>query len=107
VATDEWSPQVATKADRWEAVRLVNTALARVGHPARLSCLTGPWVVRTPTGGARLADSLTEVWRHCRDVHPLADDALAALAPASTASVAGAVHAAAAAVLGHSTDPDG
>ena len=59
VARDEWTPAVATRADRWEATRLMNNALAAGSHPSRIAYISGVWVVRGRTGAALLADTLT------------------------------------------------
>ena len=99
VATDEWSPLVATWRDRWEATRVVNAALAAGEHPVRVLCVSGGWAVRASTGATLLANSLTEVWRHCRAAGAVPHETLRTLEVSARSPVAGAVSAAAASVV--------
>lgn len=97
--TDEWSSLLATRHDGWEATRLINAALATGGHPARLTCLSGPWVVRSHTGVSLVAECLSEVWQHCRTAGAIPEETLTALEMHSRSPVATAVRDAAASVL--------
>ena len=63
VAVDEWSPHLAGRRDRWEATRLVNDVLRASGHPARVSCAGGPFVVSSGTGRSMVVDTASELWR--------------------------------------------
>jgi hypothetical protein len=99
VATDEWSPLVATLRDRWEATRVVNAVLAACAHPARVVCLSGGWTVRASTGATLLAESLTDVWQHCLTAGAIPQETLRTLEVSARSPVACAVHAAAASVV--------
>ena len=75
-ATDEWSGVLATRRARWEATRTVNAVLVRVGHPSRVDSGTGPWMVQSRTGGAVVADTITDLWRRLSALRPISMEAL-------------------------------
>ncbi len=91
VATDPWSGLLATRRARWEATRTVNDVLRRAGHPGRVDVGSGPWVVRSGTGAAVLADTVTDVWRQLVAVRPIDEAHLAHPDDATTSPVALAV----------------
>ncbi|KQX66125.1 hypothetical protein [Angustibacter sp. Root456] len=91
MATDPWSGVLATRRARWEATRTVNDVLRRAGHPARVDVGSGPWVVRSGTGAAALADTVTDVWRRLVAVRPIDEAHLADPGDASRSPVVLAV----------------
>lgn len=63
VATDDWSAVFSTGRARWEAARIVNGVLSRSGHPARVTCSIGAWVVRSGTGRSVVVDTAGQLWQ--------------------------------------------
>ncbi len=104
VDTDEWSVALAGRRARWEAARLVNRVLEESGHPARVSCGAGSFVVRSPTGRSVLADTAGQLWRALSTMPgpPLRPGAVLDRAPRTPVAeaVAAAARAAAAAITG-------
>jgi hypothetical protein len=47
---------------------VVNDLLTTAGHPARVSCASGAWVVRSATGAATVVDTVSELWEAVRGV---------------------------------------
>lgn len=90
-STDDWSDLVATRRSRWEASRLVNEALVRSGHPGRVTCATGPWVVSSGTGKSVLADTLSQMWAQLASLHPISAATLHPLVGDVSTSTAQAV----------------
>ena len=83
---DEWSGELDSRRARWEVARLVDGTLSSVRSPTRVSATPAGWVVRSGTGRATVADTLTALWRA---VGPLpAGTAPAAGAPAGTVAEA-------------------
>lgn len=60
---DEWSGELDSRRARWEVARLVDATLASARSPTRVSATHAGWVVRSATGRATVADTLTALWR--------------------------------------------
>lgn len=93
-ATDEWSSTLASRRARWEATRTVNVVLMRAAHPGRVDGGTGAWIVRSGTGRAVLADTITDLWRQLSILRPISVDALSSLTDSPESEVIRAVLAA-------------
>jgi hypothetical protein len=66
--SDAWSATLGTRRARWETATVVNDLLGTLGHPARVSCAAGAWVVRSATGAAAVVDTVSELWDAVRGV---------------------------------------
>lgn len=71
---DQWSQVLGSRRSRWEVARLVNGLLSGSGHPARVSCTAGAWVVRSGTGRDVVTDTISQLWQAVRSVRPLDPD---------------------------------
>ncbi|WP_324789287.1 hypothetical protein [Streptomyces sp. H51] len=63
MATDAWSGIFCTGRARWEAARIVNDVLGTCGHPARVTCSIGAWVVRSGTGRSVVVTTVSQLWQ--------------------------------------------
>lgn len=63
VATDAWSSVLSTRRARWEAARIINGVLVECGHPARVTCSLGAWVVRSGTGRSVVVTTVSHLWQ--------------------------------------------
>jgi hypothetical protein len=63
VATDAWSSVFFTSRARWEAARIVNGILGKCGHPARVTCSIGAWVVHSGTGRSVVVTTVSHLWQ--------------------------------------------
>lgn len=63
VATDAWSGVLCTSRARWEVARIVNGVLSEGGHPARVTCSVGAWVVHSGTGRSVVVTTVSHLWQ--------------------------------------------
>ena len=87
--SDAWSATLGSRRARWETAKVVNDLLGALGHPARVSCAPGAWVVRSGTGAAAVVDTVSELWDAVRGVREVAVPAVPA--SGSTSPVIAAV----------------
>lgn len=88
---DEWSGAFASRRARWEAARLVNAMLADGGHPGRVIPATGAWLVRSGTGKATVAATVSELWEALASARPLSAMTLAPLVGGTPSAVTSAI----------------
>lgn len=99
VQRDGWSDALSTTRARWLVARLVNDYLRDIGHPARIGCSVGSWVVRGSTGRMALAETATDLWAAVSAVRAIGREELTLLDGRGVTSTSQAVVEAARAAL--------
>jgi len=61
-AVDEWSPRLDSRRAWWEGAQVVDGLLSRAGCAARVTATPSGWLVRSATGRASLAETLSALW---------------------------------------------